>query len=163
MFNSGNMEIIMRNHIYALALFFYLLINPAFAAETPSVTNINNIQFHNDNTENLLISSNPNNPISYTPANTADIASMFRNISKISDQRQRIKKTADLLASLSQKYHLSTQPNWQDHVINIQYTTETSGSLHRLSKGLNRKEFDILLKQYLKGKAASNRNRAVRI
>ncbi|GIU24335.1 hypothetical protein [Shewanella sp. MBTL60-007] len=139
----------MKNHIYALTLSFYLLINPAVAAEIAPTTNIDNIQFHNDNAENLLVISNPNNPTSYTPENTTYITSLFRNISKIPEQQQRIKETADLLASLSQKYKLSTQPNWKDHVIKIQYTTEASGSLHRLSKGLNRKDFDILLKKFL--------------
>ncbi|WP_108945700.1 hypothetical protein [Shewanella halifaxensis] len=149
----------MKNHIYALALSFYLLINPTVAAEIVTTTNIDNIQFHNDNAENLLIISNPNSPTSYTPENTTHITSLFRNISKISEQRQRIKETADLLASLSKKYQLSTQPNWKDHVIKIKYTTEPSGSLHRLSKGLNRKDFDILLKKFLKDKTTSNNNR----
>ena len=139
----------MKNQIFVLSVIFYLVITPAFAV-TAETTNIVHIQFHNDNAKNLLISSHPNNPISYTAEDTTYITSLFRTISKIPEQQQRIKETADLLAFLSQKYQLSTQANWKDHVIKIHYTTADSGSLHRVSKGLNRKEFDILLKQFLK-------------
>ncbi|SQH75650.1 exported protein of unknown function [Shewanella benthica] len=153
----------MRNGIYALVFGCYLLINPAIAAEIYSAVTVNNIQFNNDDAENLLIISKPTTPQTYTPENAAYIANMFRNISAIPNQQKRIQKTADLLVSLSKKYQLSTRPNWKDHVISIQYTTESAGSLHRLSKGLNRKDFDILLKQLLKEKASSNRNTAVSV
>lgn len=142
------MKTAIKKCIYALA-YIYLLMTPATIAETAPALTINHIQFNIDDAENLLLLSQPSSPDNDNQNSAGKIAKLFRNIRGITNSQERIQQTAELLILLSEKYQLSTRPNWNDHVIAIHYPAQATASLHRISSGLDRKEFDILLKQLI--------------